>query len=157
MLRQPHIVALITLCLFSLFGCSGEIDPKNPSPATDKAVRRYLKQIGGNPHAAKTVTYKDLNRDGRNEAIVRIKDPKLCVPEGCPLLVFENTGKKYKFISKTDKVEYLRGITEAKQGWKSLVVTTGKNGEKIFILDFDNGYPAEASLGRSRRGRFNNI
>ena len=152
------IVALIALCSFPLLGCSNEIDPKNPDKASsEKAVRLYLKQIGGNPHASRITIYKDLNGDDRREAIVRIKDPELCVARGCPLLVFENKGTKYEFVSKTDKVQSLRGTTKAKQEWKSLVVTTGNKEEKVFILDFENRYPVEASLGRPHRGRFNNI
>ena len=36
-----------------------------------------------------------------------------------------------------------------------LIVTTGKEGKEAFILDFNEGYSKEASLGRSFGGRFN--
>ena len=149
------IIVLTTLFTFGLIGCNQTIDPKDPYKAANRAIRNYLKKIKANPNARYVAVYKDLNQDGNREVIATIRDLNLCVPEGCPMLVFENTGKKYKFVSQTNKVEFLRGQGKGKNGWKSLVVTTGKEGKEAFILDFNEGYPKEASLGRSFGGRFN--
>ena len=157
MSQRFDIITLMIPIMVGFIGCQTEIDPKNPGPATQQALNQYMKTIGGQPHAWKSTSYRDLNQDGHLEAITLTNDPKLCSPEGCPLLIFENKDKKYRFLSKIDNVKSLRGESKVVNGWKSLVVTTGTEGQEIFILPFKKGYPSEASQGIPKGGRFNDI
>lgn len=157
MLFRFHVFTVMLLIVAISMGCEAEIDPQNPGPAAKQEISRYLKSIGGNPRAWKRLTYRDLNQDGHREVMTITNDPKLCVPEGCPLLVFENKNKKYRFLSKIDHVKSIRGESKGMNGWKSLVVTTGKDGQQIYILPFKEGYPSEASQGIPKSGRFNKI
>lgn len=103
--------------MVSSIGCEIEIDPKNPGPpASRQALNRHTQTIGGNPRAWKRTSYRDLNQDSHHVATILSTDPKLCSPEGCPLLILENKDAKYRFLSKIKQVKSIRGKSRIVNG-----------------------------------------
>jgi uncharacterized protein YecT (DUF1311 family) len=104
-----------------------------PSGALRAFLRTYLHEAGiAADDASKTrytVAWKDLNGDGRPEAIVYLEGGAWCGSGGCTLLVLERSGGGFTVRGRTTITRTPIGILPSTtHGWNDLVVGIGGGG-----------------------------
>ena len=79
----------------------------------------------------------DLNGDGKKELLIQLN---WCSNKGCTLLIFENMGKQYRFVSRTTDVHNsLLLATGINHQWQQLLA---RQGSEYVRLEYDGiGYP----------------
>lgn len=157
---MKKVCFLLPLGLLCLAGC-GEMDSKALSNNASRAAERYIESQGGSIfHSRLSIAQQDLNGDGRQDAVVYIKDdPSVCTFEGCTLLILENQGNSLKQIGAIRNVHARLGMRQGESEWPTLIVasrdnsgssTAGSDGVAVtaYALPFSNGaYPSDATLG----------
>jgi uncharacterized protein YecT (DUF1311 family) len=87
------------------------------APADDDSRTRYA------------VAWKDLNGDGRPEAIVFLMGGQWCGSGGCTMLVLEQSGGGFTVRGKTSVTSApIAVLPSANHGWRDLVVQVGGGG-----------------------------
>jgi putative lipoprotein len=113
--------------------------PTIATPAINRALKKYF-TMHKSPISDTKYLYAeyDLNGNGKQDLIVLLD---WCDNEGCVMLVFENRGNRYKFISRTTGVQPPIKISrEQKFQWQSL---SAKQNNNWGNLPFDGiSYPA---------------
>lgn len=121
-----------------------------PSPATapaaiQSAVQQYFTLHKTKPGSARYLyTEYDLNGNHKKDLIVLLD---WCDNSGCIMLVFENRGDRYKFISRTSGVTAPIKISRVQNfRWQSLLIRVDNRWAE---LPFNGiSYPAASSAGR---------
>jgi putative lipoprotein len=112
--------------------------PTIATPTINRALKKYF-TMHKSPIGDTKYMYAeyDLNGSGRQDLIVLLD---WCKTEGCVMLVFENKGDKYKFISRTTGIQPPMKISrEQNFQWQSLAA---KHNESWRNLPFDGiSYP----------------
>lgn len=138
---SPEIAQSPALREFSPVSMSS---PDTASPAINQAIKRYFK-MHKSPYKGSKYLYGeyDLNGNGDKELLVLLD---WCQASGCVLLVFENTGERYRFISRIAQVQTPIEVSRKQSNtWQSLLL---KNGQQWRLVDFDGiSYPSDSSLG----------
>jgi len=123
----------------------GEIDQAE----LRKAIERYRITLDREKSPVKTVGV-DLSGDARAEALVLFTGHDWCTTTGCSFVVFQNSERGYRPVSRTTRV---RGPIKigpgSTAGWRDLIVKTGGGAAPIrFVrLGFTgDGYPKNALL-----------
>lgn len=129
--------------------------PDTASPAINKAIKDYF-MMHKSPYRGSKYLYGeyDLNGNGDKELLVLLD---WCQTSGCVLLVFENTGDRYRFISRIAQVKTPIEISHKQSNtWQSLLL---KNDQQWRLVDFDGiSYPSDSSLGiQAEEGDFTGV
>ncbi|MUK63086.1 hypothetical protein GNP81_05560 [Aliivibrio fischeri] len=127
--------------LFSLFlfGCNEEV---HEIPDINQAVSLISQENKPNFD----VGYVDLNSDGFDDAIVMLKGMNWCGSGGCTVLIFQNTGSDFTFISKSTVTGLPIRIAETKTGgWNDIIVWSKGKGSVLMRFDGDS-YPSNPSV-----------
>ncbi|MUJ23615.1 hypothetical protein [Aliivibrio fischeri] len=127
--------------LFSLFlfGCNEEA---HEIPDINQAVSLISQENKPNFD----VGYADLNSDGLDDAIVMLKGMNWCGSGGCTVLIFQNTGSDFTFISKSTVTGSPIRIAETKtSGWNDIIVWSKGKGSVLMRFDGES-YPSNPSM-----------
>jgi hypothetical protein len=133
----------VLLCLYALDAVGQEKSDPMSSPQEDslkQALKAYIRQ-GGDPDQDQTTKYiaafRDLNGDGKPEAIVYLESPDYCGSGGCNTLILTNKNGTWKVMSSILITRPpIRVLPNTSHGWHSIGVFVVGGG----ILD---GYEAE--------------
>lgn len=106
---------------------------ENPSGPLKAFLRTYLHETAvPADDAFKTryaVAWKDLNDDGRPEAIVYLMGNEWCGSGGCTLLVLEQSGDGFTVRGRATIARTpIAVLTSTNHGWRDLVVQVGGGG-----------------------------
>lgn len=127
-------------------GLSGLAVAQAPIQLAD-AVREYAIHSGGDPRTQEfRHAGRDLDGDGREDAVVLMLGRDYCGTGGCTLLIFRGAEDgHYVFLSATTLVrEPVRvSLRERRHGWASLIVHERDRGEVLLRFE-GRRYPPSA-------------
>ena len=142
------VVAAVSLALLAA-------DPAAAS-ARDEAVKAYLRQelrtelasgLEREGPTRVTISWLDLNSDGRPEAIVLLEGRGWCGTGGCHLLVLERSGASFRDRGRLGTVRAPVGaLRPEKNGWRPLSVWCVGGGDlygRLMAFRFDGKAYAE--------------
>ena len=90
--------------------------------------------------------YADLNNDGLDDVLVYLQGPQWCGSGGCTLMVFQNLGSSYTFISKSTVTRTPISVAKTTHnGWHDFIVWSRGTGFVLMQYDGDK-YPHNPSL-----------
>lgn len=131
------------------------------SPGVDNptgALKVFLKTYEHNWTHGETryaVAWKDLNGDGRPEAVVYLTSNAWCGSGGCTLLVLERAGDRFIVRGRTTITRApIAVLPSTSHGWRDLVVGVGGGGEPYgqVVLPFrGDRYASNPTLPPARR------
>jgi hypothetical protein len=114
--------------------------------SVEQAMAQFLaRERAAGPEARHVVERIDLNRDGRDDAIVLLQSRRYCSARGCALLVFERVGDAYELHSRLllGRTPLIAAETHT-GGWRDLVapMTSPTAGMRLVMLKHtERGYP----------------
>lgn len=114
----------------------------NKNPAVEAALLNYFKMHRTAPNGMKyNYNFFDLNADGKEDLLIQLN---WCNKAGCTLLIFENMGENYRFVSRTTEVHNsLLLASGVDHDWQQLLARRGK---EYILLKFDGiGYPSSSA------------
>lgn len=136
------------------------------SSGRDAHLKAYLRTYIGDPYpdfekgwpTQYSVAFVDLNRDGKQEAIVYLSGRGWCGTGGCRALILTPYGTSYKVLTQTTITGLpIRVLNSETNGWHDLsVVVSGGGVEPGYeaILAFDGkSYPSNPSVLPARRAK----
>ena len=129
-----------------------QASPSHTTPAINHAIVNYF-QMHKTAIGERKYRYAeyDLNGDGQDDLLVLLD---WCQAQRCLLLVFENTSRGYKFISRTTGVSTPIQISRhAQHSWQSLLL---KQDQQWQQLDF-NGISYPASSRQSSQAKSHDV
>ena len=112
----------------------------------EQAMAQFLaRERAAGPEARHVVERIDLNRDGRDDALVLLQSRRYCNARGCALLVFERIGDAYELHSRLllGRTPLIAAETHT-GGWRDLVapMTSSTAGMRLMMLKHTSrGYP----------------
>ncbi len=112
----------------------------------EQAMAQFLaRERAAGPEARHVVERIDLNRDGRDDALVLLQSRRYCSARGCALLVFERVGDAYELHSRLmlGRTPLIAAETHT-GGWRDLVapMTSSTAGMRLMMLKHTaRGYP----------------
>jgi hypothetical protein len=132
---------------------------EDPSGALKAFLRTYLHETAVSADDAFRTRYavgwKDLNGDGRPEAIVYLTGRGWCGSGGCTLLVLERSGEGFSVRARTTITRApIAVLPSASHGWRDLVVGVGGVGARPgqAVLPFrGDRYAGNPTLPPARR------
>ena len=127
-------------CLpFIVMGCSHQ---SSLQPQLQQSVSAITKQSD----PLYSTGYADLNNDGLDDALVYLQGSQLCGSGGCTLMVFQNMGDGYKFISKSTITRTPVSVAKTTHnGWHDFIVWS--RGTGFVLMQYDGvKYPHNPSL-----------
>jgi len=111
---------------------------KTKSAEVEAALLNYFSIHRTEPNGMKyNYNYFDLNGDGKEDLLIQLN---WCSKAGCTLLIFENMGNKYRFVSRTTDVHNSLLLSSAvNHKWQQLLA---RKGNEYVLLEYDGiGYP----------------
>jgi hypothetical protein len=121
--------------------------PARPRGATvEQAMAQFLaRERAAGPEAQHVVERIDLNRDGRDDALVLLRSRRYCSARGCALLVFERVGDAYELHSRLllGRTPLIAAESHT-GGWRDLVapMTSPAAGMRLMMVKHTaGGYP----------------
>lgn len=121
--------------------------PAKPRGATvEQAMAQFLaRERAAGSEAQHVVERIDLNRDGRDDALVLLRSRRYCSARGCALLIFERVGDAYELHSRLLLGRTPLIATESHTGgWRDLVapMTSPTAGMRLMMVKHTAaGYP----------------
>lgn len=121
--------------------------PARPRGATvEQAMAQFLaRERAAGTEAQHVVERIDLNRDGRDDALVLLRSRRYCNARGCALLVFERVGDAYELHSRLRLGRTPLIAAESHTGgWRDLVapMTSPTAGMRLMMVKHTaGGYP----------------
>ncbi|MGF1727796.1 hypothetical protein [Photobacterium nomapromontoriensis] len=130
----------VWLCLsFMILGCTNQsyLEPD---------LKQSVAEATQESDPVFSTGYADLNGDGLDDAVVFLQGMQWCGSGGCTLMVFENLGDRYRFISKASVTSTPISVAKtATNGWQDLIVWSRGSGFVLMQFDGDE-YPRNPSL-----------
>ena len=149
---------LVTLLWPVLVACPVAAQDQNAdSKASVKVfLQRYFAAKDENKTTRYIVAFRDLNGDGKPEALVYISGPGWCGSGGCKLYVLTPTGSSWTIVARTTITwPPIRVLASSSRGWHNLGVQVGGGGIQPGYeaeLRFDGKkYPANPSVPPARK------
>ncbi|MEM8504089.1 MAG: hypothetical protein AAF716_13165 [Cyanobacteria bacterium P01_D01_bin.1] len=152
---------VVSMLLLLLTSCGELNDSEKIIRIAEKDMVEYLKSQGGYWGSGFSPRTKDFNKDGKTDVLIHLaKSSELCTFEGCPLLVYENEGRKLRRIAAIRNVKEYLGQRDSESGWSTFLVTSGdlekqaegaKDPRSQYELVYEDGYPEDATQGRHIR------
>lgn len=91
-------------------------------------------------------TFVDLNGDNISDAIVLFEDAESCGTGGCNMEIYRGTKTGFEYLSgSTITLPPIRVMSENRQGWKTLIVSSGGTGNVLMKFN-GSRYPLNPSL-----------
>lgn len=122
----------------------------------EASLRDYLRQFYNDRTTRYTYALRDLNRDGRPEAIVYVAGASLCGSGGCVTLVLTQDRLSWRVVGRIPiSRPPIRVLNQISNGWRDLSVWVQGGGIQPGYdseLSFDGkAYPSNPSIPPSRR------
>lgn len=139
------IVILLSACSSQNTGYSLTPMPDFKEPddaALHLAMQYYITAENAPLNSLYDIARVDLDRDGRREGLVLMKTPHTywCDWGGCPMLIFQARGNRFKFISRTENVRGPIFVSQDKtSAWRKIITrTSGTNtSDRNVVLNFN--------------------
>ncbi len=147
------IGAAVSMLLTSSCQAAAHPQPKSSASALETSLKRYL-QVWDGDESKKTryiAAFRDLNGDGKDEAIVFVISNGLCRSGGdCPTLVLKQTGRSWEIVSKIMVTRPpIRVATATSNGWHNIGVWVlggeGQSGYEAELRFDGKAYPRNAA------------
>jgi hypothetical protein len=145
----------LALILAASGTCSGQTVPGG-LPALTKSVGVFLRSLDPDPAVRFVAAFRDLDGDGRPEAIVYLKGKGWCGSGGCTTLVLVQETDSWKVLSRiTVTRPPVIVLAATSHGWHNIAVLVQGGGvlqgyEAELCFD-GKKYPTNPSLSPARR------
>ena len=120
---------LATCSAFVATTCLGQSKPRTdvpPVPASD-SLKRYLGTLDDDTKTRYVAAFRDLNGDGKPEAIVYLIGGEWCGTGGCTTLILEQGGASWRMVTSISITRPpLRVLDGISNGWRSIAVYKGE-------------------------------
>jgi hypothetical protein len=163
-MKPGHMELVLTLLALACSGpaCAATAGQEASQAALVAFVRDHIgRQDGALEYRAMTATklqvgWKDLNGDGRDEAVVYVSGGSQSGSGGCDLLVLEQVGRSFRIRGDISISRLPVSVLQEKsRGWRSLTVLVAGGGISPgyrAVLPFDGAkYPDNPSVKPAHR------
>jgi hypothetical protein len=157
---RPRTLALAsvvcsTLLIATCLGKAQQRTEAKPSGA-EETLRRFLQTFDDDKTTQYVAAFRDLNADGRPEAVVYLIGRKWCGTGGCTTLVLTPDGDFWRMVARiTITRTPIRVLEETSKGWHSIGVWVQGGGIQPGYeaeLPFDGKtYPGNPSVPPARQ------
>jgi hypothetical protein len=152
---RPRTLALASVACSALLiaTCLGKAQEKTQAKpsGSEEALRRFLQTFDDEKTTQYVAAFRDLNADGRPEAVVYLIGRKWCGTGGCTTLVRTPDGDFWRMVARiTITRTPIRVLEETSNGWHSIAVWVQGGGVQPGYeaeLPFDGKtYPSNPSV-----------
>ena len=155
--RIPILTALLCSVLLiasSLAKAQHKIEAK-PS-AREQSLKRFLQSFDNDQTTKYLAVFRDLNSDGKPEALIYLMGKKWCGTGGCKTLILTPDGSSWRIVAKiTITRPPIRILRDTSNGWRTITVWVQGGGIQPGYeaeLRFDGKtYPSNPSVPPARR------
>jgi hypothetical protein len=149
------ITAKLHCAVFIAFACLASASAQNPVRPEEETLRAFLRTQADDKGTRYVAVFRDLNGDGKPEALVYLVGGEWCGSGGCTLFILQKDGGSWKVVSSVSitypPVEVLSTLSS---GWQDLNVHVGGGGARpgVVTLRF-NGKSYRKSPPDPKRGK----
>lgn len=145
--------------VFSALACACATKTQGPdatSPEAEESLKRFLQTLDNDKTTRYIAAFRDLNGDGKSEAIVYLLGRNWCGSGGCNTLILAPDGSSWRIVSNIRITRPpIRLLTRTSHGWHSLGIWVQGGGIQPGYeaeLRFDGkSYPKNPSVPPARR------
>ena len=140
---------MVYLAIVVLIGTWAPLARGEPPPALSSAVQKYICRYPTDvvSHDPFRFALRDLNDDGRPDAVVLMSGRDWCGSGGCTMLIFQGVENGFQFVSaSTITSEPIRISKKRTHGWHSLIVYSKGKGDVVMRFTEAGRYPGNPSM-----------
>ena len=122
----------------------------------EEPIRKLLQSRDDDKTTQYVAAFRDLNGDGKPEAIVYLIGKSSCGSGGCNLFILQKTGASWKVVTRmTVTNPPIRMLNTTSNGWRSLAVWVHGGGYEAELRFNGKTYPRNPSVPPARRAANN--
>ena len=122
----------------------------------EESIRKLLQCRDTDKTTQYVAAFRDLNGDGKPEAIVYLIGKSWCGSGGCNLFILQKNGASWKVVTRmTVTNPPIRMLNTASNGWRSLAVWVHGGGYEAELRFNGKTYPRNPSVPPARRAAKN--
>jgi hypothetical protein len=122
----------------------------------EESIRKLLQSRDHDTTTQYVAAFRDLNGDGKPEAIVYLIGKSWCGSGGCNLFILQKAGASWKIVTRmTVTNPPIRMLNTTSNGWRSLAVWVHGGGYEAELRFNGKTYPRNPSVPPARRAANN--
>jgi hypothetical protein len=152
-------VLVQTAMVFSLLLCACATKTQGPdatSPAAEQSLKRFLQTLDDSKTTRYIAAFRDLNNDGKPEAIVYLLGSNWCGSGGCNTIILAHDDNSWRVVTNISLTRPpIRLLASTSHGWSNLGVWVQGGGtqpgyEAELLFD-GKSYPKNPSVAPAQR------
>jgi hypothetical protein len=157
---RPRILGLASVVCSALlvtgFLAKSQQKPDAKPPEAEESLKRFLQKFDDEKTTRYLAAFRDLNSDGRPEAIVYLIGREWCGSGGCTTLILTQDGNSWRIVTEISITRTpIRVLKDTSNGWHNIAVWVRGGGIQPGYeaeLRFDGKtYPSNPSVPPARQ------